>query len=423
MNFTGALFTSLAAGACLLLSNISFADVDKPVNVATLSPKAWSTLTFKAQVLNVTVKGTPIVDFTVTDRIGHPIVGLGSTMKRTTDLLASYPNIAFTIAKLVPGTNGNPSKWVNYLVDSTPTVAIPKPTVGRFPGTDNVGKLVDNGDGSYRYTFYRDITKVKDVIAATVDTDKYMKTDLGDLSYDPNLTHRLGMQISGNAPGTGTNTPTGVQSIAGVPTKNPLNLTYDFVPSGGLPTFQHDVVQNAQCTQCHGQLNKIGFHGGSRYDTKYCVTCHTDQVKVGAIEATSTADGKGFAGVTDKIDNRSPGEFTIMIHKMHMGKKLTLTGYNWLNRAEGQFNKNGFPQSPANCATCHTNTTKKAAQATNWKTMPSRAACGSCHDGINWVTNKGPKVHEGGPSNDDSQCATCHEVADIAKSHGPSAIR
>ena len=27
------------------------------------------------------------------------------------------------------------------------------------PSTDNTGTLVDNGDGSYKYTFYRDITK------------------------------------------------------------------------------------------------------------------------------------------------------------------------------------------------------------------------------------------------------------------------
>ena len=29
------------------------------------------------------------------------------------------------------------------------------------PSTDNTGTLVDNGDGSYTYTFYRDITPFK----------------------------------------------------------------------------------------------------------------------------------------------------------------------------------------------------------------------------------------------------------------------
>ena len=36
------------------------------------------------------------------------------------------------------------------------------------------------------------------------------KADLGDLTYDASLVHRLTIQLSGNAPGTGTNTPNGV---------------------------------------------------------------------------------------------------------------------------------------------------------------------------------------------------------------------
>ena len=29
------------------------------------------------------------------------------------------------------------------------------------PSTDNTGTLVDNGDGTYTYTFYRDVTQIK----------------------------------------------------------------------------------------------------------------------------------------------------------------------------------------------------------------------------------------------------------------------
>ena len=48
------------------------------------------------------------------------------------------------------------------------------------------------------------------------------KADLGDLTYNASLTHRLTIQLSGNAPGTGTNTPTGVDAgIAAVPMKKP----------------------------------------------------------------------------------------------------------------------------------------------------------------------------------------------------------
>ena len=63
------------------------------------------------------------------------------------------------MAKLVPGANGAPSKWVSYIVTASPTTTTGE--VPTRPTTDNIGALVDNGDGTYKYTFYRDITKVK----------------------------------------------------------------------------------------------------------------------------------------------------------------------------------------------------------------------------------------------------------------------
>ena len=73
--------------------------------------------------------------------------------------MASYPNLAFAIAKLVPGANGSPSKWVSYMVTTVPTTTAA--AAATRPSTDNTGTLVDNGDGTYKYTFYRDITKIK----------------------------------------------------------------------------------------------------------------------------------------------------------------------------------------------------------------------------------------------------------------------
>ena len=42
-----------------------------------------------------------------------------------------------------------------------------------------------------------------------------------------------------------------------------------------------------------------------------------------------------------------------------------------------------FPAVLANCEACHTGNAKNVA---NWKTVPSRAACGSCHDNVNFAT-------------------------------------
>jgi OmcA/MtrC family decaheme c-type cytochrome len=49
--------------------------------------------------------------------------------------------------------------------------------------------------------------------------------------------------------------------------------------------------------------------------------------------------------------------------------------------------------------------TTGATQATAFLTNPSRTACGSCHDDVNFATGAN---HPGGIQVDDSQCATCH---------------
>src|SRR5215831_327931 len=133
---------------------------------------AWAALVPKATVLGVSIASPPVVTFQVTDDTGRAVVGLGNTTKSSTATVASLPNLSFALAKMVPGTNGSSSRWVNYIVTTVPATSTPKDSSGNYiiygqrPGTDNTGTLVDNGDGTYKYTFYRDITKVKDVVAA-----------------------------------------------------------------------------------------------------------------------------------------------------------------------------------------------------------------------------------------------------------------
>ncbi|MBI4441787.1 MAG: OmcA/MtrC family decaheme c-type cytochrome, partial [Acidobacteria bacterium] len=61
------------------------------------------------------------------------------------------------------------------------------------------------------------------------------------------------------------------------------------------------------------------------------------------------------------------------------------------------------PQDARNCTTCH----QQGTQADNWKTKPSRVACGSCHDNVEWASGKN---HAGGAQVDDSKCSTCHQA-------------
>lgn len=403
-----------------------------PVTVTNLTPAQFAALTPTVTVGGVAVNSPPVVSFAVSDgpTTNNPIIGLGSKSQGATATLASYPNIAFSLAKLVPGVGTAPSKWVSYVVTTVPTYksATDKTVVASVPtrpSTDNTGTLVDNKNGTYTYTFYRDITKVKELVDAATDSGSNKKADLGDLTYEPNLVHRLTIQLSGNAPGTGTNTANGVQLTAGVPMKNPVDVIYDFIPATGKAVTATDpsreITATGKCNECHSKLGGIpgdtstdsgaAFHGGSRNETKYCVVCHTEQRKYGRSEATTTATG--YSGSTYRINDIAVGNFPNQIHKIHFGKMLSKDGYDY---AGVKFKEIKFPQDARNCTKCHDGSaasTAKTAQGDNWLNVPSRVACGGCHDGINFATGAITKAgvttnHFAGPQTNDSTCATCH---------------
>ena len=420
---------------------------------------AWKDLQPTVTVTGITIASAPVVTFKVADMFGKPVVGLGNTAKKSNAPVASLTNLAFSMAKLVPAANGSPSKWVSYMVTTVPTTT--SAATATRPSTDNSGTLVDNGDGTYKYTFYRDVTKIKAQVDAMTLSGNNRKEDLGDLTYEPNLTHRLTIQLSGYAPGTGNspvsyvinNTPTGAaSSIAGVPMAHPYDAIYDFIPATGQPVTsanaQREIAANANCESCHSVLGGIpglseeaasaGFHEGSRNNVQYCVVCHTQQRAYGQPEATFATNGavKDFSGSTYVVDGRSMGDLTILIHKAHMGKSLVNKDYNYANVL---FNEVGYPQDIRNCNKCHDGgnagssaTSVKTAQGNNWMAVPSAKACGSCHDGINFKTGTGVTLqdamagkttsafaHPVGAQPDDSLCTLCHKPQSIDLYHLP----
>lgn len=435
------------------------------VSATTLTVDEMSKLSLSStnsSVTAVAINSPPVVTFTVRDANNRAITGLGYTTKNTVagrspaTNLVGLSNISFTIAKLVPGTNGTPNKWVNYIVwalpytSTTGTAVVAAPSK---PTTDNNGTLVDNGDGSYTYTFARDIKLAQSVLGAATYTGNNVKADLDDVTYVPTLPHRLVVQIGGDVRGTGTNNTDGTNTATGLTSvvfANPINLIYDFIPATGAviksADAQREITDIAKCNSCHG---KLGFHGGSaRVEAKYCVICHTDQRKYGNAEAGTTTTGyngtsKVYGAAADvntyKINNQAQGDFVTMIHRLHMSSKLAKTGYNYAGIV---FDKGGYPQDPGLCRKCHdSNAPTTTPQGDNWRVKPSRLACGTCHDGIKWSDGTGSTVanaaaykaqktalgiaptamaatgHVGGAALNDSACVTCHSAALIESNH------
>jgi OmcA/MtrC family decaheme c-type cytochrome len=122
-----------------------------------------------------------------------------------------------------------------------------------------------------------------------------------------------------------------------------------------------------------------------------------------------------------------------------MSANLSKIGYNYGGIAYEEACK--FPQDVRNCTKCHDGSptsTNRTAQGDNWMTVPHRAACGACHDGINFAGTattgfQGTGItladakrlkaippqplqqngHAAGVQLDDAACALCHNPTRI----------
>ncbi|MBM3785336.1 MAG: OmcA/MtrC family decaheme c-type cytochrome [Acidobacteria bacterium] len=159
---------------------------------------------------------------------------------------------------------------------------------------------------------------------------------------------------------------------------------FNFVPAGGAVVRKHDIIRTETCNSCHEDLN---FHGGSRRGMEMCVLCHQPQS-------------------TDPVTGNTL-DMGVMSHKIHSGSALPSV------KAGGKYQLNGFggivdysaikfsaSGGTSNCAVCH-----KDAVSTAHLSNPTRAACGSCHDDINFATGTG---HRDLPQANDNNCSRCH---------------
>lgn len=165
---------------------------------------------------------------------------------------------------------------------------------------------------------------------------------------------------------------------------------YYFTPSTGAAGVDPvDEIKTSTCQKCHGP--NMAFHGTTgRSSLRMCNLCHTQQ---------STDPDTG-----NTVDLR------VMIHKIHMGSSLPsvkagkpyqIIGFG---QSVNDWSTVVFPSPIKKCVVCHEQNTK-AANAQAHATKPNRAACGACHDDVNFATGAN---HPGGPQFADTQCSICH---------------
>jgi OmcA/MtrC family decaheme c-type cytochrome len=222
------------------------------------------------------------------------------------------------------------------------------------PSADSGGVITSLGSGQYQYVFHT-------------------KAPTG---YDATATHTIGIYGSRNL--TAFNLGT-----------NYASATFNFVPDGATVSHVNDQIETVSCNNCHDQLSA---HGGSRRGLTMCMLCHNP--------------GNFDPNTGNSFDAK------VFFHKIHMGASLpsVIAGGTYsVTNTHGTFNYSAVvfpadPEDPRRCETCHAQATG-ATQATAFLTNPTRAACGSCHDNVNFASGLN---HPGGPQVDDNECATCH---------------
>ena len=298
-------------------------------------------LTITVNSAAIAANGTITAVYTLADPNGVPLDAAGVATPGAISL--SY------IAAMIPNSQEDYTAYTTRAATGTVIASTQQ------PGADTGGVATQTGPGQYQYTFHT----------------------TAPAGFDATATHTIG--IYGSRTLTAYNLGT-----------NYASATFNFVPNGAKVTHVHDIIETASCNACHDQLSA---HGGSRRGMNMCVLCHQPQ---------NVDPNTG-----DTMDAK------VFFHKIHMGASLPSvvagTPYVPAINSHGTFDysKVVFPADPADprrCTTCHSQTTG-AAQATAYLTNPMRAACGACHDNVNFATGAN---HPGGIQNDDTQCANCH---------------
>lgn len=372
-------------------------DPAKTKYLCSVAPPGANSTGMKVTVVSVSPAGTtPIaLRFTLKDDKGFPIDIVGNYSLNTP--IQPRFALAYYTQERVSTSDPNSALAVTPLrvyTKSGKTTAL-SPTAFNPQSSPPQGSLVENGYGAgdYTYTFPSEAT-------ATAST-----SGISAVAYDPAQlasTHMVWIQASRQTDLVNTTSPK---------TLYVANQDYYFVPDGtGTPLPARVIASQSGCDSCHSGFKAEGssvnvFHSGGRVAAAFCNVCHNPERKNSDGTAKVWADSAAF------------------VHRIHFGKELAVAN---------QFHELAatYPQDIRNCVKCHNNDDGKTPAFNQYQTNPTIAACGSCHDGVDFVgagvkcitqTTHGIKVacaHTGGPRADGS-CATCHGPADVMATHVP----
>ena len=334
-----------------------------------------------AEITDVTVSSPPVAEFTLATQGGAAVTGL------------DVESVEFTFVKLVVPSDPNlRSRWVSYVNEfenARPDNETASPNLlekALHVAADVGGTLVDNGDGSYEYTFATDVTNVTEPVPVT---------------YEPTLTHRAGLELR----------------IDPDDVLNPDNPTYTFVPDGSAVTDTKDIFATESCNKCHGRL---ALHGGARFTADYCVTCHN---------ANGTESGTRDQDYAETVDMAS------MTHAIHAAAVREALGEAQVPVVDLSYIVYGFGENFANqffsladdfsgtsplgplsdCESCH-KASEETPDGDDWRESVDSLSCGGCHadrllagtpDATTGLSTYA-FMHEGVGTQQDGSCIQCH---------------
>ena len=304
--------------------------------------------------------------------------------------------------------------------------------------SDLKARAVHHGGGNYSYTF--DDPLPARYLRPFNDSPSFGASD-GELAGQPLLagTYTVGLSFVWK------------YTVASEPFLDVGETAADFRFAGATALTPRQVTTLANCNQCHARLEA---HDGTRRNVTLCLMCHT----TGAEDRNDPNVAGGTPGVT--INSR------VMFHKLHNARHLpSVLGVG--TKVDGSrdytqtprpyvlvdehlvakdFSSVGFPVWPnrtvpmprdfeysqlgpaqraqedemlrgiTKCLVCHgdpdgAGPLQAPAQGDLVNVQPSRAACGACHDDVDWTrfyVSNGASM-DPVQTVDDSLCNTCHE--------------